>query len=439
MSEHNDAAVGQSGVVLDRAVRKATWRLLPVLLAMYILNYLDRANIAFAKQAFQSSTGVTNIAFALGASIFFIGYALFEFPSNLMLYRFGARRWMARIMVTWGLVASCMLFVHTDRGFTIVRFLLGAAEAGFFPGAILFMTTWFPAKFRGKVFGLFYIGAPLAMIFGAPASGAILDMHGVLGLLNWQLLFLIEGVATILLGIFIFFYLTDKPSEAQWLSSEERITLSDALQQERIAKEQAGQMSLGSAIRDFQLLRFCAIYFLIQVAGYGLVYYMPSQISALLKMKIGLTVGFVTAIPWACAAFAALVFPRLAIKLNLSRGFGIFALIAIAAGLIASGNLPPTWAVIALCFAEMGAISGQAIFWTFPSGYYSGLAAAGSLAIINSVGNLGGFVAPNLKVWADIGFGANGGLYALASAPLIAAIVLFDLAAKRQGSRPAEK
>lgn len=419
--------VEQKNAVLDRAVSKAGWRLVPVLIAMYMLSYLDRANIGFAKQSFQASTGVTEIAFAFGASIFFIGYALFEFPSNLMLHKLGARRWMARIMVTWGLVATCMLFAKSDMSFYIVRFLLGSAEAGFFPGAILFMTYWFPAKARGRMLGLFYFGSPLAMMFGGPISGGLLELHGWMGLQGWQWLFMIEGLGTIAIGLFVWWYLTDRPADARWLTGEECEALTTAVRTEDQQKAAVGHVKLGKALTDPRLLHFCAIYLLIQIAGYGFAFYMPSQVSALLHEKIGLTVGFVSAIPWLCAVIAAIFYPPLAVKTGHRRAFGMLALLAIAVGLSASANLPPVWAIFALCFVAMGIICSQPIFWTFPAGYYTGYAAAGSLAVINSIGNLGGFFAPNLKAWAELVFGPNAGLYAVAAAPFLAVILFFFL------------
>jgi sugar phosphate permease len=419
--------VEQMNGALNRAVSKAGWRLVPVLILMYMLSYLDRANIGFAKQGFQASTGVTEVAFAFGASIFFIGYALFEFPSNLILHKVGARRWMARIMISWGIVATCMLFVKGDTSFSIVRFLLGSAEAGFFPGAILFMTYWFPAKARGRMLGLFYFGSPLAMMFGGPISGALLELDGLMGLHGWQWLFMIEGIGTIAIGFFVLWYLTDRPADARWLTQEERDVLTEVVNAEDREKAAAGHVKLGKALTDPRLLQFCAIYFLIQIAGYGFAFYMPSQVSALLQMKIGLTVGFVSAIPWLCAVISAIFYPSLAVKTGYRRAFGMLALLGIAVGLSASGNLPPAWAIFALCFVAMGIICSQPIFWTFPSGYYSGYAAAGSLAVINSIGNLGGFFAPNLKVWAEVGFGPNAGLYAVAAAPFLAMILFFFL------------
>jgi len=394
---------------------------------MYLLSSLDRANIGFAKQAFQQSTGVTEAAFAFGASIFFIGYAIFEFPSNLALHKVGARRWMARIMISWGIVASLMLFTSGDTSFSIVRFLLGSAEAGFFPGAILYMTYWFPSKSRGRILGLFYFGSPLALMFGGPLSGSLLEMNGLLGLSGWQWMFLIEGVGTILIGFFVLWYLTDKPADAKWLTAEERQALTAAIAVEEDHKADTGHARLGRALLDPKLLHYTAIYFLIQVSSYGFAFYMPSMVSALMHMRIGVAVGFVSAIPWLCAVIAATFYPSIAVRTSHRHSMGVVALLAIAIGLAASGNLPPVWSMVALCFVAMGIICSQPIFWTFPSGYFGGVAAAGGLAVINSLGNLGGFLAPNMKVMAEASFGANAGLYALAAAPFIAAILFMLL------------
>ncbi len=418
---------GGNTVVLDRAILKAAKRLLPMLILMYILSYMDRANIGFAKQAFQLSTGVSEAAFAFGAGIFFIGYALFEFPSNLALHAFGARRWMARIMITWGVVASMMLFTRSDTSFSVVRFLLGATEAGFFPGAILYMTYWFPAKSRGRILGLFYFGSPVAMIFGGPISCALLQMDGLMGLLGWQWLFLIEGIGTILIGFVVLWYLTDRPADAKWLTAEERTVLQGAITGEETHKASGGHARLGRAMLDPNLLHFTAIYFCIQLAGYGFAFYMPSMVSALMNMKIGLAVGSIASIPWICAVIAATFYPAYAVRHGYRHSMGFIAMLSIGIGLCAAGNLPPVFAMVALCFVAMGIICVQPIFWTFPSGYFGGLAAAGSLAIINSIGNLGGFVAPNIKVMAEAHFGPNAGLYTLASAPFIAAVLFLFL------------
>ncbi len=409
--------------VLDSAVRKAGIRLIPALVLMYMISYLDRANIGFAKQSFQYATGVSEAAFAFGASIFFIGYAVFEFPSNLALHKFGARKWMARIMVSWGMVATLMIYVSGDLSFYLFRFLLGAMEAGFFPGAILFMTYWFPSQYRGKMLGLFYFGSPMAMMFGGPLSGGLLSLHGFMGLDGWQWLFLIEGIGTVLIGILIFFYLTDKPQDAKWLTLEEKNVLLEVISAENAHKQTMGRSHLKQGLGDIKLYQFCAIYLLIAISGYGFAFYMPSQISAVMNMDINLTVGFVAAIPWLCAIIAAIFYPSLAVRLGKTVPMGIIALLAIGLGLIISVNVSPVWAIVSLCFVAMGIICAQPIFWTFPSNYFGGVAAAGCIAIINAIGNLGGFVAPNVKVFAESLFGAQAGIYALACAPLLAAIL----------------
>lgn len=409
---------------LQRATAKATRRLLPFLVLMYMLSYLDRANIGFAKQAFQASTGVSDVAFAFGAGIFFIGYALFEVPSNLMLHRFGARRWMSRIMVTWGLLAAAMVLARGDTSFSVLRLMLGLAEAGFFPGAILFMTYWFPAKSRGRILGLFYFGSPLALMFGGPLSGVLLDLDGVLGIQGWQWMFLIEGLMASAVGIWAFWYLTDRPADARWLAPEERTALARALADEDAAKATEGKTGFRQVLTDPRLLHFAAIYFLIQISSYGVAFYLPTQISNLLHVKVGLLVGLVSALPWTCAVVAAVIFPPLAVRTDCRRIFAVAALSSIALGLAAAGNLAPLPAIIALCFVTMGIICVQPIFWTYPTGYLGGTAAAGGLAVINAIGNLGGFVAPNVKTWAEGAFETtSAGLYVLASASCVAAVL----------------
>lgn len=211
-----------SALALTRAISKSRLRLLPFLILMYILAFIDRSNVGFAKAALQADTGLGDAAFAFGASIFFIGYAFFEVPSNYMLHRLGAKVWLCRIMVTWGLVSAAMMFAHNAQTFYVLRFLLGVAEAGFFPGIILYLTYWFPAQSRGQALGLFYFGLPLALVLGSPLSGWLLDFHGVFGLTNWQWLFVVEGLMASVIGIAAYFYLVNRPAQATWLSVEEK-------------------------------------------------------------------------------------------------------------------------------------------------------------------------------------------------------------------------
>src|SRR5436190_13967011 len=250
------------------ATRRAKHRLIPFMLLMYVLSYLDRANIGYAKQAYQAATGVTDSAFAFGAGIFFLTYAIFEIPSNLILHRVGARRWMARIMVVWGLVSAAMIFAKSDRSFYIARLLLGAAEAGFFPGSILYLTYWFPASARGQVMGIFYFGSPLALMFGGPLSGLLLEMDGFLGMAGWQLMFAVEGLLASLVGVWAFFFLTNRPAMAGWMPQDERDALTQAIAAEDQLKQSRGTVTFGSVFRNARMLHFVAIYFLIQISGY---------------------------------------------------------------------------------------------------------------------------------------------------------------------------
>lgn len=395
------------------------------MLLMYVFAYLDRANIGFAKQAYQASTGISERVFAFGASVFFLTYALLEVPSNLMLHRVGARRWMARIMVMWGLISAGMAFARDETTFTVLRLLLGAAEAGFFPGSILFLTYWFPAKERGQVMGVFYFGAPIAMMLGGPVSGKLLELEGLFGLHGWQLMFLVEGLLASLVGVWAYFYLTDRPAQAGWMPESERVALSNAIEAEENEKRRRGTVGFASVFTNPRLAHFAVIYFLIQTSGYGVAFYLPTIVGALLGKKVGLEVGLVTAIPWACAILAGLFWPALAVKTGYRRTFACVSLSLIGIGLVLAGHLPPQWAIAALCLVTMGIITSQPIFWTFPTAYFGGVGAAAGIAAINAIGNVGGFVSSNAKTWLEQTLQApNAGLYFLASSGFLAAILM---------------
>ncbi len=418
---------------LVSAVAKARARLVPFLILMYTLAFLDRANIGFAKQAFQADTGVGDAAFAFGAGLFFVGYALLEIPSNLILHRVGARWWMCRIMVTWGLVAAATMFATGELSFYLLRFLLGVTEAGFFPGVILFVTYWFPRRERGRVLGLFYFGYPLSLMFGSPLSGLLLTFDGAGGLHGWQWMYLIEGLAASSVGILAYFVLTDRPEQAQWLNDGERRAIARELGAEEKAKATEGTSSLRAVFTDPRMLHFVAIYFLIQIGSYGVAFYLPTQVSALLGVKVGLLVGIVSAVPWAVALVAMAFWPDMAVKAGRERLYGAISVFAIALGLLVAASAPPGLAIAALCLTTAGIASAQPIFWTFPTNYLGGVAAAGGIAAINSVGNLGGFLAPNLRVWADTTFGApSASLYALAVSAVLGSGLILLLPARRR-------
>jgi MFS family permease len=407
---------------LTRATSRARRHLLPFLLLMYVVAFLDRANIGFAKQALETSAGISESAFALGAGLFFISYALFEIPSNLILHKVGARIWMCRIMVSWGIISIATMFVHGPVSFYFLRLALGFAEAGFFPGVILYLTYWFPDQVRGQILGYFYFGAPLAFIFGGPLSGTLLMLHGKGGLLGWQWMFLVEGSLAVIVGVWAFWYLSDRPSDASWLSDAEKSALKKILANEDAWRRAHGPSTFLASLADRKLLHFAAIYFLIQVSVYGVVFYLPAEVAAILGRSIGPIVGLVSAIPWMCALAAAYFIPRVADHCRRPRFIAAVILIlsafASAMFLVPNGAL----ALTAICVAASGFIAVQPLFWTFPTGYLAGRAAAGGIAVVNALGALGGFVAPNIKVWADRHFAAPAaGLYVLAGFTLLAA------------------
>ncbi|EIW26258.1 MFS transporter [Pelosinus fermentans] len=408
----------------NQAMDKAKNKLVPFILVMYIFAFLDRANIGFAKQAFQLDTGVSDAAFALGAGIFFIGYAVFEVPSNIIMHHVGARAWLARIMVTWGLVSAGFAWVSTENQFLGLRVLLGIAEAGFMPAIVYYFTTWFTERRRSSVMGLFWLGPPLAFIFGSPLSGILLDMNGVLGFKGWQWMFLVEGVLAAAMGVWAYWYLVDKPQDAKWLSDDEKKALLTELEEENAAKPQVKVGPL-KVLGNPKVLFLAAICFMIQVSNYGLNFYLPTHVAGLLGKKVGLEVGLISAIPWICALAATVLLPRYSDKTG-SRGVLAAIIIGAAgAGFIVSATGSPLLGILSLCVVACGNLACQPIFWTLPSRFLSGVAAASGIAFINSVGNLGGFLAPNLRVWAEQAFhNPYAGLYAIAVSGFIGAILL---------------
>jgi len=411
-----------AGSLRESATGKAFAKLLPFLILMYIVAFLDRSNIGSAKQALHTDVGVSDAMFAFGAGVFFVGYALFEIPSNLILYRVGAKRWMARIMVTWGLVSAAMMFTQGNLSFIILRTLLGIAEAGFFPGIMLYLTFWFPQKERTRVLGVFYFGYPLAMTFGNPLSGALFNLDGILGLAGWQWMFLIEGGLAVVLGIATWFILPDKPQDVDWLSPQEKRTLGDILRREAESKDGAGheRVRIGALLQSTKLLQFLALYMVMQIASYGVVFYLPEQVSTILHEKIGLRVGVVSGIPWAFAILSTFVITRLVQKHDAPRMGLLVCLSAAAIGLVISSADSGIVAIIGLCVAAAGVVTVQAVFWNFPLAHFTGVQAAGAIALINALGNLGGFAAPNIRSFAShIWESPAAGLYAVALSGLI--------------------
>ena len=410
--------------LLSRSIAQARKRLLPFLLLMYVVSFLDRTNVAFAKQALQSSRGISEAAYALGAGLFFLTYALFEIPSNLLMYKIGARIWLARIMVAWGLISAATMFVAGDKSFYCLRLLLGAAEAGFFPGVILYFTYWFPNKSRGQVLGVFYFAAPLSFIVGSPLSGFLLGMRPVLGLQGWQWMFLIEGLFAVAVGVAVFWILKDGPADAPWLSDAEKHQLLKTLRSQEAERRAHGLSSPVQLLRSPRVLYFSVTYFLIQVGVYGVIFYLPTEVASILGRKVGPEVGLVSAIPWICAIIATFWLSRVADRYSSHRLLASLGLVASGCAILAAPLSGMGIALLALCIAASGYIAAQPLFWTFPTGYLSGASAAAGIAMINSFGNIGGFVAPNIKVAAETHFRSSlAGPVSLASLTFLGALL----------------
>jgi sugar phosphate permease len=415
----------------EAATKKVFRRLIPFLLLMYVIAFLDRSNVSFAQKEFEVDFGISAAAYAFGAGLFFVGYAVFEIPSNILLHKVGARWWLARIMVSWGIVSAAFMFVQGPISFYILRFLLGIMEAGFFPGVILFLTYWIPARHLSRARGYFYMGIAIAGILGNPLSGALLELDGVFGLRGIQWMFLVEGLLAVGVGIWSYFYLTDKPKDAEWLPGDERQALVETVDAEDTAKaEGEGPQKVMAALANWRVWYFALIYFCIQIAVYGVTFFLPTQVTAITGQKLGFQASLVTAIPWVFALLGVAFFPGLADRTRKHRPIGCALLLATAVGIFVSGALSgtPVLAIAGLSLAAIGFVSMQPIFWTLPTEYMTGYAAAAGIGLINSLGNLGGFLAPNMRDYFDKSVGGNAGLYSLAVAAVIGA-ALFALTA----------
>ena len=398
--------------------RKVDLRLAPFLFLCYVLAYLDRVNLGFAKLQMLKDLSLGNAAFATGAGIFFIGYFFFEVPSNLLLKRYGARIWIARIMISWGIVSSCMIFVRGEWSFYAMRFLLGLAEAGFFPGVIFYLTLWYPSDRRSTRTAWFISAIAVAGVIGNPISGFIMDaLSGALGLRGWQWLFLAEGLPSILVGFLVLYYLDSSIEEASWLTGEEKQLLAANLAAED--RRKAGH-KLRDAFRSGKVWALSAIYFSLMIGLYGIAFWLPTIVEAFgIKGYFG--VGLVTAIPYAVAVAGMIVLSRHSDRTGERRLHYVFTVSAGAAGLVLSGIFAstPILAIVFLSIGTLGVIGSMPLFWPIPSAFLAGTAAAAGIGMVNSLGNLGGYVGPNIPVWARL-LTANSS----AALYLIAAILL---------------
>lgn len=383
-----------------RLYSRITWRLIPLLFICYIIAYVDRINVGFAKLQLQEVLGVDDRVFGtvygLGAGLFFIGYFLFEVPSNLILQRVGARIWIARIMIVWGIVSSIMMFVGSKTAFYMVRFLLGVAEAGFYPGVILYLTYWFPDKERAHTIALFATGTVIAGIVGSPLSGAILELHGLGGLEGWQWLFLLEGIPAVIMGLVVIFVLPDSPRKARWLTTAEKDWILSRLDEELLLAKGRAHFRLSDAFTSGHIWLLCFIYFLLTIGIYGYEMWLPSIIKEFSGMSYSI-VGLINAVPYLAAIVFMLIIGYHSDRTGERRWHVAVPAFAAAAGFGFSAYLQnPYLAIMALMAALVGLKSAMGPFWALSTTFLSGTASAGGIALINSVGNLGGFAGPTL-------------------------------------------
>lgn len=418
-----------SMTLLDSVVRKNRARLIPFMLALYVLAFLDRSNIGFAKESYQIDTGLSNEAYALGAGIFFVVYALLGVPANLLMRKFGARTWIGTTTLLWGFLSAAMAWADTESKFLLIRTLLGAAEAGFFPGMIYLTSQWFPQRNRASIMGLFYMGAPLALSLGSPLSGALLEMHGFMGHPGWFWMFIIEGLIAVGAGVFTFFWLDDTPQQARFLTAQEKQVLINQLAGEEQSKATS---RLSDALCNGRVWQLAFIYMTIQIAVYGLIFFLPTQVAALLGTKVGFTASVVTAIPWVAALFGTWLIPRYSDRTGERRNIATLTLLAAGIGVGVSGLVSPWLAMVALCVAAVGFIAVQPVFWTMPTQLLSGTALAAGIGFVNLFGAVGGFLAPLIRVKAQTVFGSDAaGLLALAGIAILGALAILVLGVTR--------
>ena len=435
-------SVQQTPVASDALARgtvnRVLWRLMPFLFLCYVVAYLDRVNIGFAATQLQRDLGLSDAAYGWGAGIFFLGYCLFEIPSNLVLERVGARRWIARIMVSWGLVSMGMALVRGPSSFYAARVLLGIAEAGFFPGIILYLTYWVPAADRARAGAYFMAAGPVSAIVGAPVSGALLELHGWLGVAGWQWLFVIEGVPAIVLGIVTWWYLTDRPEDARWLSDDQRRWLTGEMDRERAARashQRGSEWHAQTSVSEWQAMLsgrvwlLGLIYFLNALVNYGVFLWLPKILhdaSALRNVALGL----VTAIPFVLSLAAMVLVGRHSDRTGERKWHAAGCALTAATGLLLAALFPAHFPllVLSLALSELGHRSTLAVFWAIPPIVLAGSAAAAGIALINSIGNLGGAVGPTVVGWLRSGSGDyTSGLLFLTGCLVLQAVLIASL------------
>ncbi|MEN8550022.1 MFS transporter [Acinetobacter soli] len=410
-----------------RTLRKITWRIVPFIMILYLIAYIDRVNIGFAAITMKEDLGFTASILGFGAGIFFLGYFLFEVPSNIILHKIGARIWITRVMITWGIIAGGMAFVESSTSFYVMRFLLGVAEAGFFPGIILYLSYWFPARNRAGVIAFFMAAAPIATAIGSPISAALLEMHGILGLAGWQWMFLIEAFPAVILGVVVFFYMTDRPEKATWLKQDEREWLVHTMQLENAGKDKQQHHSIIRGLANPRVLALAMVYFGTSAGLYTLGIWAPQIIKELGVSSM--TVGLLNAIPPVVSVIAMILWSRHSDKTNERTWHVALACLIAATGLVIAASTNSMLGLIAsLTIVNVGISCSKPPLWSMPTVFLSGTAAATGIATINSIGNLGGFAGPAMIGWVKDQTGSfTGGLYFVAGLLILSTILTLIL------------
>jgi len=429
-------AAGTGPAILEGAYRKAIWRLIPFIFVCYLFNYLDRVNVGFAKLEMLDALQFSETIYGLGAGIFFIGYVSFGVPSNLILHRLGARRWIAVMMMAWGSLSACMLFVTTPLEFYLLRFFTGVAEAGFFPGMVLYFTKWFPSHKRGQVMALFMAAIPVSGLVGGPLSGWMLShfADGQGGMAAWQWLFLLQGLPTVFLGLAALFYLNDGVAQASWLGTHEKAALQEELARDERERPPGASAvhSLRALLLDRHVWMLGFIYFSIKMGAYAINFWLPSIIRELGFEDLR-TVGWLSAIPYLFACVFMVIVGRSADRRRERRWHLSAPLLMALAGLAMAAHFSDNAvvAMIGLSLATMGALAGLPMFWPLPAAFLSSAAAAGGLALINSMGQVAGFASPFLVGWIkDLTGSTDVALYILSSVMLVGALLVLTVPAR---------
>ena len=417
-----------------KTILKVSWRLLPLIVVAYLVAYIDRTNIAVASLTMNKDLGFSATLYGIGAGIFFLGYALFEVPSNMVLEKVGARLWIARIMITWGIVSGLMATVVGPWSFLSLRFLLGVAEAGFFPGMILYFTYWYPAEYRGRVISTLFIAVPVANAVASVVSGAILEMDGILGLRGWQWVFIIEAIPAIVLAFVVLWQMTDRPAVAKWLDADEKEWLEGELAAERRKVEASGKLSVVQVLTDPRVLAISAIYFFSATANYGITFFLPQIVK-----NLGATnfmTGLLTAIPYTVGIVGLLAFGYFSDRFRERRRHLIAAATVGGVGFLLAAWLGNSyWALAGMCIATIGTYGSRPTMWPMPSQFLTGASAAVGIALINSIGNLGGYVGPFVVGWIrDSTKSFEMAVYFLAACAFMSGLVAY-LARRATGAR----